>query len=689
MAYEKVIDRLRKRVSNNLTPVSRDELRHQQYGILWECYAAQFVLPNYTLEEKICYLTHRVDNKTSKPKRIAEIMSFIREASIITGGEKVGTCKIKARDIDVFLKNAMLAGYNRDRGNSISSVLYNNESYIRDAERKEEAEKQRKAEEREAKKAEKERQKAEREAKKAEREAKKAEREAEKERLAAYKKAIKKQRKRGQADAETRRRVSIEKEEKVHQLYRERHGHDTDRIPQKERIELYAEVRKATEERRRQEERDRSAKVKQQKQKADLLAVHKVRLHLNNAQKAYLRKCFGIARFCFNWAYDQWEAANRSGERVFADELTARFNAICKEQYPWTYEVTNFAKKTGFMAFDRAQQKMFDGGGPPQRKRYKLGTGSLHFVVTGKRKEPPLSDNNPDLPNSKPSKKRQYLFIPGLGYVKMMERLRFDGLLSSACVKLESDGHYYAVLNVYITRDEWKRTHRSSNITISEPLGIDVGIRDLAILSNGLCIDKHQVNERLRDRKQQLQLAIKSRKLAHPGHTSKKQKRLSWQLAKVKAKMNRQREDYYHKVSSVLANIFENICMENLNISTMIQNGEIPSHLLKEAALYRFRELMEQKAKAADHHLHLADKAYESTNICSRCGHKEPNLPLRQRIFRCTECGAEIDRDLNAAINLAKLIGMDEPNHRTAANGVTAALLTRKGISSHQATKGK
>lgn len=682
MAYEKLIEKIRKRVTRKLPPVSREELQHPQYSILWECYASQFVLPMYSLEEKVCYLTHRIDKKSSKPERVAEIMRFVREVYEITGGKRAGTCHAKSRDIDAFLNHAKLAGYDRESGKAISSVLYNKEACTKEIDKREEEEKQRVAEIREA-------EKAAIEARKAEKEAERQRKQAEKERLSEYIKAVKKQRKRGQSSKETRLRASNEKEEKIHQLYREKHGTDADHISLNERVELYAQIRKENENRRRQEERDRQAKITKAKEEADMVVTHKVRLHLNNTQKTYFQKCFGVARFCYNWAYDQWEAANRRGERVFAKELAAQFNAINKEKYPWTYEVTSCAKSTGFMSFEKAQNSMIDGGAPPKRKRHKLGTGSLYLVITGKRKEPSLLDYNPDIPNSKPSNKRQYLFVQGLGYVKMMERLRYNGVLSSAVIKLESDGQYYAALNVYITKDEWLRKHPKYTERFQEPTGIDLGVHDLAILSNGLVVDKHKSDNHLRDRKRQLQQSVKHKKEAHPGHTSKKQKRLARELAAIKSKMKRQRDDYYHKVASVLANTFENICMEDLNVKSMIRDGQLPPHLILGAALYRFRELMEQKTKAVGHHLHFADKGYPSSNICSHCGHQEPDMPVKQRTFRCTECGAEIDRDINAAINLAKLIGMDEPNLSTAANGVTVALLTRNGISTHQATNGK
>jgi len=410
--------------------------------------------------------------------------------------------------------------------------------------------------------------------------------------------------------------------------------------------------------------------------------THKVRLSPNNLQKNYLQRCFGVSRFAYNWCYDRWQEARSRGERIFPDELAKQFTNIARNEYPFTYQVTHFAKQSGFDAFAAAMQSLFDGKGFPQRKRRKIG-GSFSYVVDGKRRQPVLSDHNPDVPGSQPSAKRQYLLIPTFGYIKMQEKLRFRGILTSVTIKQEADGRYYACLKVCVNPAEWQRTHRSTDIYIDRPLGIDLGAgRDLAILSNGLRIEGRKTDEHLWQRKRELQQTIYRKCDAHPGHTSRNQKRLAASLAGVKARIARQNLDHQHKVSATLAYTYKNICMENLNVRDMM-NGQLPAHIIKDATLYQFRTLMEQKAELAGHAVTLAAKGYPSSHICSRCGH-QTELALHQRTFRCPQCGYEADRDLNAAINLAKLIGLDGPECDSAANGATTALLTRSGIATHQ-----
>lgn len=507
-----------------------------------------------------------------------------------------------------------------------------------------------------------------------------------------YKEARKKQKYNRGASPEVRKLARAMLEEQIHQLYTERHGHDAARIPLEERRELMDVISRQTAERKREAYRMSAEERRLIKENASLSASHKIRLCLNNQQKSYLQKCFGVSRFCYNWAYDKWIAARERGETVFANQLEEQFNAINKEQYPWTYQVTAFAKKTGFDAFECAQSAFIKGGGFPQRKRHGLGLGSLHFVVTGNRIDPPLLDynpNSPDMNSNTASRKRQYLFVPGLGYVKMMEKLRFRGLLTSVTIKRHADGHYYASLLVHLPEGEWQRTHKGGGINIDTPIGIDLGLKDFAILSNGICIDSRDVSEKLYQKKRQLQKSIYRYKELHPQCTTARLRRLSWQLGKVRSRMSRQREDFLHKVTSVLAYTFRNISIENLNIKDMIVDGRVRPGDVLESSFYRFRELMQQKCDAAGHRLHIADKFLPSTRTCSRCGCIQEPLPLSQRTFHCNDCGLDIDRDLNAAINLAKLIGLDDPNLRSVDKGVVSAVMQASGITTHQTAEEK
>ena len=423
--------------------------------------------------------------------------------------------------------------------------------------------------------------------------------------------------------------------------------------------------------------------IKYQRSSLNLYVTHKVRLAPNNVQKTYLKKCFGVSRLCYNWVYDQWQEGRYHGEFLYAKDLRTQFNDINKEQYPFTYNVTSNAKSTGFRAFECSQDALFAHRGFPRRKKKGIGLGSLHFSMEHDKKRPFISDVNLDIEGAKPSAKRQYLNIPGLGYVKMMEKLRFNGMPSSAVVKLESDGHYYAAIRVRINKKEWNNTHPDMGFMITEPLGIDVGISSAATFSNGVKAIAPTMSKGYLNRVKRLKEQV-ARDRASLQRNTKNKKRRAWMLAKTKARRARIQNDFLQKLTSVIARLYNNVSIENLNIVSMI-NSNVQSGRILKASFYRFRVLLEQKMGYSDRHLHLADKALPSTRTCSVCGCVGPKVPLKERTFHCKECGAEIDRDLNAAINLARLIGLDEPEFKSAAAEALNTALLRNGIETRQA----
>ena len=484
-----------------------------------------------------------------------------------------------------------------------------------------------------------------------------------------------------QADTETRKKVAEELDKKVHEIYVRWHGKDTEHIEIREYWQILKQIHEETQTAKRKEKREHSANIQNDRSMLPYCVSQKVRLRLNNFQKAYLQKCFGIARFAYNWCLDEFNRQRAEGKKPFGSEITRQFVAISKEQFPFTYEVTSNAKVTGLKAFERAVNNFFNGAGYPQHKRRGLGFGSLFYATSDKRKEKIISDTNPDVPESKSSEKRPYLLIPTLGYVKMMEKLRFHGQLTSVTIKREADGHYYAVCNIYIDADEWARTHKERKVTSDEPIGIDLGVVSLATLSNGIKIARNDGSEALRQKRKALQKRIAHQHECHKTRTSKTQRKNQWQLAKTTAKLRRQREDYLHKVTSALAYTFKNISVENLNVADMIHSdgGACASSIIQ-ACFYKFRVLLEQKMNLKGHNLNIADKYLPTTRVCSECGCIGPKVPLHERIFHCEDCGAVIDRDINAAINLARLIGLGEPNFHSSDKGRLTAALQASGI---------
>jgi putative transposase len=117
------------------------------------------------------------------------------------------------------------------------------------------------------------------------------------------------------------------------------------------------------------------------------------------------------------------------------------------------------------------------------------------------------------------------------------------------------------------------------------------------------------------------------------------------------------RKDFIHKVTTNLAKNHSEIVIEDLNVSGMLANGKL-SKAIADSGFYEFRRQLEYKTKLYDSKLVLADRWFPSSKTCSNCGNKKESLPLSERTFSC-ECGLVCDRDINAAINLVRLVKSD------------------------------
>lgn len=468
--------------------------------------------------------------------------------------------------------------------------------------------------------------------------------------------------------------------------------------------------RKAANKRRREAYKVEKSEREKFDQTHPLIVTHKVRLMPNKQQEEYIQKCFKVYRLCYNWALDTWRRRYNEGERVFADQLKTEFNAIYDLHFPIVNEVTHFAKDTGFDCFRRAQNDYFNKisrgakAHLPRRRQECLRDGSFRFTKRGT-SFPYLWDYNPDNPDSVanfekngPSKKRQYLHIPELGCVKMMERVRFDGRVLSAVIKQEADGHYYACINVRIDQEEWKRTHKQGSRSL-KPIGIDLGVKTYAVVSNGVMIENPNIGKSMMARERLLaskmmrcQHARTEKEKAEGVRASKNFKKRAAILAKFRNKITRKREDFIHKLTSVLTARFARIVVEDFRVDHLRQKHALAAEL-SDIAPYRFRSLLQQKMDMVkvknktlqiDSQLTIANRYFPSTQICSVCGdRREERLTLKDRTFVCEHCGAVIDRDLNAARNLMKIVGPGEPDSSAESGGLLRRL-KKNGIKARQ-----
>ena len=363
-----------------------------------------------------------------------------------------------------------------------------------------------------------------------------------------------------------------------------------------------------------------------------MILAHKIQLDPNNKQRTYFAKACGIARFAYNWALAEWKRRHEAGEKVSEEKLRRELNAIKREQFPWMMEVTKCAPQLAIMDLGKAFINFFHKRAefPKFKKKGRKDSFSLsndQFKIIGKT-----------------------ISIPNLGFVRMTEDLRFTGKIMGATISRKAD-RWYVAIQIEIPNP--KLIHNSE----SQAVGVDLGVKDLVTLSDGTKITGAKPHKSLLSRLRRLNKSLSRKTGAKKGEKkSSNFRKTQSKLSRLHARIANIRNDETHKLTSMLAENYGIICIEDLNVSGMAKNHRLARAVL-DMSFFEFRRQLEYKTKMKGGHVILADRFYPSSKTCSDCGYKYDALTLSMREWTCPNCGIDHDRDLNAAVNLRNLAG--------------------------------
>lgn len=434
--------------------------------------------------------------------------------------------------------------------------------------------------------------------------------------------------------------------------------------------------------------------------------THKIEIVPNNRQKTYFRKAFGCSRLAYNWGLAEWQRLYKAGEKADAYGLKKSFNAIKKEQFPFVTEVTKYAVQQPFLNLGKAFRKFFEDLKKgtlsyPQFKRKKDNEGS--FYIGGDQVK--LSYTNR---NSKAFKnmahnekqKRQYLKVPNLGWVKMTEAVRFIGHINGVTISQKGD-RFFASFSVQITEEEYLRTHpNASRPKEGRMAGIDLGIKSALVLSDGIAVENPKPLKRnLRKIKRlgrQLDKRVHARTKQDRLKGVKKSnnyRKLSIKLCNVQRKVADIRRDFMQKTTTVLTTFYSQIALEDLNVKGMVRNHRL-AQSVSDVAFGELCRQIEYKSKLNGVKVTKAGRFYPSSKTCSVCGNVKTDLKLSDRTYRCGKCGAVIDRDYNASLNLLglianKQIGADYPELTPEDLSALLSCFARNGIATSKVESGR
>ena len=377
----------------------------------------------------------------------------------------------------------------------------------------------------------------------------------------------------------------------------------------------------------------------------------KVRLNPNNKQLTKLFQYAGCARFAYNWAIAREQENYKQGGKFLSDsELRKEFTQLKKlQEYKWLNEVSNNVTKQAIKDACDAYKRFFKGRCKyPKFKSKKHSTPS--FYQDNMKIQ--FTDTHVKVEKLSMSKKRNK---QKLNWIKLSEKGRIPTDCKYMNPRFTYDGRYwYVSVSVEV--------EKTNALPSNEGIGIDLGIKDLAICSDGSIyenINKTPRVKKLEKRKRRLQRSISRRyEMNKKGEgyckTSNIIKREK-ELLNVTRRLTNIRHNYLHQTTSEIVKRKPSfICMEELNVSGMMKNKHL-SKAVQQQGFYEFRRQIEYKSAWNNIPVIIADRFFPSSKLCSCCGTIKKDLKLSDRIYKC-ECGNIIDRDFQASLNL-KLYG--------------------------------
>ena len=373
----------------------------------------------------------------------------------------------------------------------------------------------------------------------------------------------------------------------------------------------------------------------------------KVRLNPNNKQLTKLFQYAGCARFAYNWAIAREQENYKQGNKFLTDnELRKEFTQLKKqEEFKWLNEVSNNVTKQAIKDACNTYKRFFKG-----QCKYPKFKSKKHSIPSFYQDNIKIqfTDTHVKVEGFSRSKRRNK---QKLNWIKLCEKGRIPTNCRYMNPRFTYDGLYWYVsvgVEVDIT----------NTLASNEGIGIDLGIKDLAICSYGNTyknINKTQKVKKLEKRKRRLQRSIsrryeKNKKGVSYCKTSNIIKREK-ELLKVVKRLTNIRHNHIQQITSEIVKRKPSfICIEDLNVSGMIKNRHL-SKAVQQQGFYEFRRQIEYKSEWSNIPVIIADRFFPSSKLCSCCGTIKKDLKLSDRTYKC-ECGNVIDRDFQASLNL-------------------------------------
>lgn len=357
-----------------------------------------------------------------------------------------------------------------------------------------------------------------------------------------------------------------------------------------------------------------------------MFVAHKIELDPTEEQEQYLKQACGISRFVYNQCLQKWNEEYKEGNKPTRFGISNWITKELKVEYKWLNDVS---AQIAFMALEDLESAF--------KKFFSKKSGYPKFKKKG------ICDSFSMRESRRFTIDDKLLRIERLKTkIKMRQRLRFDSKPKQVTISRVANKWFVSIL-VEVPDDYFELTINQQR----EPsVGVDLGIKQLAVLSTGKVFEANQ------PLKQQLKKLSKLQKqFAKKQKGSNRYQKHQLKIQRLYYFITCKRQAILHELTNYLVQNFDRIMIEDLNIRGMVKNHSL-ARAIADSGFGEFRRQLEYKCKWYNVELVVANRFYPSSKRCNHCGTIKNDLTLSDRVYQCDNCGLVIDRDLNAAINL-------------------------------------